>query len=279
LQHAEHLPHAVDPTDDNWHLDGSRHIDHDHLILTIAGTVNGAAPAAGATPAFTLQLDALSFFQNGLVGINTVDMSGTTTTDSYNSRTGLTGDQGDVLSNGGVTMSNSATVNGNATATSFSLSGSSKITKRRILPTQLTSFLAVSVPVDLTDLGTIKLSKGSMRTLGPGSYQVKDVSLSGGTLVIDNAAGPVTLYVTGQFTVSSGQVMMTDPNPEKFAMYIASTKQAAVNSNGTFAGVIYAPRAVVTLTGSGQFWGSFIGQQMKLTGSARIHYDPALRGE
>jgi len=118
-----------------------------------------------------------------------------------------------------------------------------------------------------------------MRTLGPGSYSVTDVSLSGGTLVIDNAADPVTLYVTGQFTISSGRVTMTDPNPEKFAMYIASTKQAAVNSDGTFAGVIYAPQSVVTLTGSGQFLGSFVGQQMKLTGSARVHYDTALRGE
>jgi hypothetical protein len=279
LQHAEHLPHAVDPTDENWHQDGTRHIDHDHLILAISGTVDRAAPAAGATPAFTLHLDALSFFQNGLVGISAIGMSGTTATDSYNSRTGLTGDRGDVLSNRGITMSNSATINGNATAASFSLSGSSKITKRRITLTQPTSFLAVSVPVDLTDLGTIKLSKGSMRTLGPGSYQVEDVSLSGGTLVIDNATGPVTLYVTGQFTISSGQVTMTDPNPEKFAMYIASTKQAAVNSNGTFAGVIFAPQSVVTLTGSGQFLGSFVGQQMKLTGDAKVHYDTALRGE
>ena len=50
-------------------------------------------------------------------------------------------------------------------------------------------------------------------------------------------------------------------------------------SDGMFAGVIYAPQSVVTLTGSGQFLGSFVGQQMKLTGSARVHYDTALRGE
>jgi hypothetical protein len=279
VQHAEHLPHAVDPTDADWHQDGTRHIDHDHLILTIAGTVNGAAPAAGATPAFTLHLDALSFFQHGLVGINAISMSGTTLTGSYNARTGLSGNRGDVLSNGGLSMSNSATINGTTTATSFSVSGSSQITGTRITPPRPTSFLAVSVPVGLTDLGTIKLSNGNTRTLGPGSYKVTDVSLSGGTLVIDNAAGPVTLYVTGQFTISGGQVTMTDPNPEKFAMYIASTKQAAVNSKGTFAGVIYAPQSVVTLTGSGQFLGSFVGQQMKLTGSAKVHYDPALRGE
>src|SRR5262245_40136808 len=57
LPHAEHLPHSVDPSDGNWHLDGSRHVDHNHLILTIAGTVNGGVPPAGATPVFTLQLN------------------------------------------------------------------------------------------------------------------------------------------------------------------------------------------------------------------------------
>src|SRR5262249_22382920 len=52
LQHADHLPHSVDPKDPNWHLDGSRHVDHDHLILAIMGTLNGVPPKPGSTPAF-----------------------------------------------------------------------------------------------------------------------------------------------------------------------------------------------------------------------------------
>ena len=279
LQHAEHLPHAVDATDGNWHQDGTRHIDHDHLILTIAGTVNGAAPAAGATPAFTLQLDALSFFQNGLVGTSAVSMNGMTLTDSYNSRTGLAGVRGDVLSNADISLSNSATINGNATATSFTLSGTSAINGTRITPTQPTSFLAVYVPVGLTDLGTIKVSSGQTQTLSPGSYQATSVSVSGGQLIIDNAAGPVTIYVTGAVSVSSGQVTLADPNPEKFAIYVASTKTVAVKSDGTFAGVVYAPQSSVALSGSGQFKGAFVGLKMDLSSNAKVHYDTALRGE
>jgi hypothetical protein len=279
LQHAEHLAHSVDPTDGNWHLDGTRHIDHDHLILVIDGTVGGATPAPGSTPAFTLQLDALSFFQNGLVGTDAVSMSGATLTDSYDSRTGLAGVRGDVLTNGGLSMSNAATINGNATATSFSLSGSASINGTRITPTQPTSFLAVNVPVGLTDLGKIDLKSGMAQTLSPGSYKVTDLLLSGGQLVINNVAGPVTIYVTGAVTVSSGQVIITDPNPEKFAIYVASTKTAAVKSDAAFAGVIYAPQSTVTITGTGQFQGAFVGKQMKLSGSAQVHYDTALRGE
>src|SRR6184192_4125716 len=68
LQHQERQPHAVDPTDGNWHMDGSRHVDHNHLILAIAGRVNGAAPAAGATPPFDLVTSTYSLFYRGLVG-------------------------------------------------------------------------------------------------------------------------------------------------------------------------------------------------------------------
>jgi len=279
LQHAEHLPHSVDATDEHWHLDGTPHIDHDHLILVIDGTVNNATPAAGSTPAFTFQLDTYSFFQNGLVGTEAVSMSGTTLTDSYNSRTGLAGVRGDVLTDGGIAMSNSATINGNATATSFSLSGQSLINGTRTTPTQPISFLSVSVPIGLTDLGKIDLKSGMAQTLAPGSYKVTDLSVSGGQLVINNVAGPVTVYVTGAVTVSSGRVTITDPNPEKFAIYVASTKTTAVKSDAAFAGVIYAPQSTVTITGSGQFQGSFVGKQMKLSGAAQVHYDTALRGE
>lgn len=35
--HAERRPHEVDSADPDYHLDGTRHIDHEHLILAISG--------------------------------------------------------------------------------------------------------------------------------------------------------------------------------------------------------------------------------------------------
>src|SRR6185295_5438423 len=52
LQHQERQPHAVDPTDPNWHLDGSPHVDHNHLIIAITGTLFGVKLPAGATTPF-----------------------------------------------------------------------------------------------------------------------------------------------------------------------------------------------------------------------------------
>jgi len=45
----------LDPDDPMWHVDGTRHIDHDHLIVAIHGRLrNGSLPPAGLTPRFHL---------------------------------------------------------------------------------------------------------------------------------------------------------------------------------------------------------------------------------
>lgn len=48
LAHGERSLHGIDPVDGNWHLDGTPHIDHNHLVVAIMGTVNGAKPKPGA---------------------------------------------------------------------------------------------------------------------------------------------------------------------------------------------------------------------------------------
>ena len=46
---------ASDEDTGDWHADGSRHVDHDHLLIAIRGTLpNGRVPSAGATPPFQL---------------------------------------------------------------------------------------------------------------------------------------------------------------------------------------------------------------------------------
>ena len=43
--------------DPDWHADGTPHIDHNRIVVAIAGTLaNGSRPQPGATPAFQLQI-------------------------------------------------------------------------------------------------------------------------------------------------------------------------------------------------------------------------------
>jgi len=45
-------------SDPDWHRDGSRHVDHDHIVVAIRGRVGGATtPAPGETPPFTLVVE------------------------------------------------------------------------------------------------------------------------------------------------------------------------------------------------------------------------------
>lgn len=48
---------ALDPADPAWHVDGTRHVDHDHLVIAIAGALeDGGKPAAGSTQPFDLSI-------------------------------------------------------------------------------------------------------------------------------------------------------------------------------------------------------------------------------
>ena len=101
LAHEERSPHAIDPGDSNWHLDGTPHIDHDHQILAITGTLpSGARPAPGATPAFDLVVETFTLFHHGLFAGDRVEVKGEAEVDSYDSATGEPGTAGDVRSNG-----------------------------------------------------------------------------------------------------------------------------------------------------------------------------------
>ncbi len=282
LQHDEKQAHSVDPSDANWHQDGSRHIDHDHMVLAIAGTVNGNAPAPGATTAAELVFKTFSIFQHGLVGASSIHMNNVAFTDSYNSATGLPGADGDLRSNGQITLSNLALVDGDATGFSFSQTNGATISGTKTTTTQALSFMPIAVPKELPDLGDIVRTNGQTYTLvGPASYKVGKIDLSNGArLIINNTAGPVTLYVTQAVTTTNtAQITATDTNPENFAMYMVNGNAVKLSNAGAFHGVVYGPQSVIDLTNGGQFYGAFVGSQVKLDNGAQVHYDTALRGE
>ncbi|MGE0684905.1 MAG: hypothetical protein AB7P69_28835 [Candidatus Binatia bacterium] len=281
LQHQERQAHTVDPTDSNWHEDGTPHIDHNHLILALTAQLNdGSFPVPGATPTFQLSFSTASLFHNGLVGATSIEMSGAASTDSYDSGS-LLGDlfvsNGDILSNGKITLKGLTTVRGNATGASFSVALLSRITGKKIISNQPTEFMPVMIPKLLPNLGRLTLGLGAIRTLGPGSYQVSDLVINGGTLVINNNAGPVTLYVTGKVDISIGAISMTNKDPERFAVYVAGSDGVTLGLLSSFHGVVYAPQSPVNISGLGQFYGAFIGNTVTVRDAATIHYDSALR--
>jgi hypothetical protein len=56
-RHLTDPDYFLDPNDPDWHVNGTRHIDHNHFVVAIHGLVDQAAlPAAGETPPFTFRV-------------------------------------------------------------------------------------------------------------------------------------------------------------------------------------------------------------------------------
>lgn len=283
VQHQERQPHQLDATDPNWHLDGTAHVDHNHLVVAVAAHLSdGSIPPPGATPPFELALTTASLFSQGLVGTQSINMSDFSTTDSFNSQTKQAGTQGSIASNGNITLTKNAVVRGDATAVTFTMRDRASITGTRNILFQPLTFLPVVLPTGLGSLGNVDVRAGQQQLVqGPASYQVANLTVSDtGALVIDNSQGPVTLYVTGNVSLAkNGIITVTDPNPEKFAIYATGNGNVTLSGQSRFYGVVYAPRSVVTLSDQGQFFGSYVGSQMVVDKKAGVHFDSALLGQ
>ncbi len=281
LGHEERAPHAVDENDPNWHLDGSRHIDHNHLILAIDGAFeNGDPPAPGATESFDLRLAAHSLFRSGLVGHATMTIRDDAKTDSYDPETRTSASNGDIYSNGRIDVVGRAVVAGDASGAQINLKQKAQILGDTYLVTEPISFMSIQTPQGIEDLGDLTIGVGeTFRIDGPGSFQVGDLYLySGAQLVIDNAAGPVTLYVSGVIEMWANSIVETaSVDPEQFAIYATSGESISMWANGGgFYGVVYAPYSQMKLM-SGQFFGAFVAAEAIASGDTQVHYDETLR--
>lgn len=266
LEHEERAAHQLDPRDPNWHMDGTPHIDHDHLVLSILGSVGGAAPPAGSTPAFDLVIEAFGLFHEGLAADGYMEVKGDARIAS------------DVRSNGDLKVTGKAIVDGDATAFRFQIDSSATVTGDKIRATYAEPMMRVQVPTGLLRLGDVLVKSRQSVLVRPGSYEARSVKVdSDATIYVDNANGPVTIYVTGSAEFA-GRVVVTDPDPEKFAVYLAGTGTLRFKNHQVFTGVVYAPEGVIEIDG-GDFFGAFVGDAAVVSNRARVTFDPALGSE
>jgi hypothetical protein len=285
LDHYERTVHAVDASG-SWHADGTRHVDHDHLVVALIGRLaDGSLPVPGATPEFTLRVRALSLFHRGLTGSSSVALGPLAVTTSFDSRKGLLGAaglRGDVYTNGQLKMSTLSVVGGNASAASFSMGLGAVVLGKRSAASTSETYMAATAPKDLVNLGDVSLTTllGRRTIVGPGSFRADRITVTNGSqLFIDNSAGPVTIYVADAVKVSgAGSIAVADPNPEKFALYLSGTGGASFSVVGNFYGVVYAPSSTVTLAGGGLFTGAFVGKTVNVNDASVIRYDESLLG-
>lgn len=247
--------------------------------------------------------DGLEF---GLFGRDGISMSGSFSTDSYDSSAGtyasqvsggFAGDGGDLGSNGGINAGG-GTVHGDATpGPGFTVSSPSNVTGATAPATS-----PVAVPPYVYSPAIA--SSGSYSgpgTLAAGVYRYDQFTLSGSSvLTID---GDVTLWVDGKFDasggstidllpgasltihhgtndfkVSGGGIINQDRAPERLQLFSASTTKVELSGGSDFHGVVTAPEAEFISSGGSHLYGAISARSATLSGDGWLHFDTALTG-
>ncbi|HWP40922.1 MAG TPA: TadG family pilus assembly protein [Tepidisphaeraceae bacterium] len=221
-----------------------------------------------------------------LVGIDSVSLSGVARIDSYNSADGSydpsrAGSKTVVVSNGNITVGSACTIYGEAhPGPGASLIGAASVTgSTSPLPAPLNfpmpsvdpSYNNAAIASYLTASNDLDLSGKKTYTLNSGVYFVRNVSLAGTANL--RVRGQVTLYVYGNLLLN-GTVDVQSERPGDFKIRMTSPgTSVSIGGNSALYADLYAPASTVTLSGTGDFYGTVVGKTLSVIGRAGIHYD------
>jgi hypothetical protein len=210
-------------------------------------------------------------------------------------------DGGHVASNMDIVMNSGAKVFGNATpgpghAVSYStnnlVTGSDKPASEvfdfpAIVPPPTISKGALLIPPSGTETlpagvhgyDDLTLNKAAQLTVvGPATLVVKN--FTGGKdarLNIDATAGPVTIFVQGNYShLSNFQSQPVGSSPMAVAFMVQGTSDVVFPSGSKVHGAYYVPNANVLFASSCEAWGSFAANRIDMSSSMRFHYDESL---
>lgn len=268
-----------------------------------------------------LSLDTGNIFENGLFGDEFLDITGTVVTDSYDSSIGTYASQatnvdgdgnsfasenGDIGSNGGVSVGGTSFIHGDAVAgpgNSTTLGVNAEVsgsTSPATSPTPLPSVTYAPPPILATTFN--ETGKASTIAFPAGDYHFSTFSLGGGKVV--SITGEVTIYVDGDFSIGGTAAIEIEPGakltikqgpggtvdvdvfgtgfvnkdqlPTSLLIESASSGQVSLRGTADFYGAIYAPDADILMNGTSDTFGALIGNSVTTVGTSDFHYDEAL---
>ncbi len=234
----------------------------------------------------------------GLWGLSDVTVPGSVSIDSFNSTGGdydamAANADGDLCSNGTITVQGNATIEGDVLAIEVVLNGGSM----DISGVSEEADLAVTADavdfgdvatvndnalIPLTDNGAVafnaadkflKIPANDNLTLPAGTYYMKNITFdSPSTLSI---AGPVTIYMYGDFDASGSGTINTTMNPADFTIMSSGTT-VTIQGQVSFYGTIYAPNATVLLRGNADYYGAILADSIDFGGNFSFHLDESI---
>lgn len=235
---------------------------------------------------------------NGIWAIDSIKVPGTVSIDSYDSTAGLydagsAGTNGDLCSNGSITVSGSADIFGDVLASDITLNGGALtitgISEESIDPVDAPPIDFSDVDnnndnntIGLTGQGNAALNSGDELILGagdnvtlpPGTFYFKRIDMTGDAWI--GLSGQTTIYLDGDLEMTSNAIFNTTTNPAELEI-ISSATTIKMTGNVEFYGSIYAPFATISLKGNSDYYGALVGSIVDFGGNFSYHVDESLQ--
>lgn len=286
-----------------------------HAVEVIVGgktVFDNVSVYAGDTTTVTLGTDSLPVFCNAICGIDSVRFSGRPVVDSYSS-TGGFGTGGNVGSNGWVDVDN-GTVKGGVAAGTDLISGPNGEVWCDVLVGEDTDDMEGTISgkieygfdpspccirIDVDSIvnaaetnnnnddidsqflnGThFSISGNDTTTLNAGTYYFTKFDLKGKAKVNINGVVKIRMDSPGNFKVTgNGASLNKSGTAANLDILSNASGDVDISGNGfTFYGVVYAPRADISVSGNPKVYGALLGKTVFVSGNnTKIHYDVTL---
>jgi hypothetical protein len=197
-------------------------------------------------------------------------------------------ENGDVGSNGPISMDSNTVVWGDATpgpSSSVAQNGNSEVTGSTTPLLTPVVFPPITVPAggpgaNALVNGTQSRAAGTyFNVAGPATIVVRNLTVdSNSEIRIDASGGPVTFYVARNFTLNSNaKIYSLTRTPADVAFNLSSAPANTVlfDSNVELYGTVYAPQADIRIDSNAQIFGSIVAWRLELNSNSMIHYDEA----
>lgn len=249
------------------------------LVVKSQGSVGDGGMLRG------VQINYVTPRSYSLVGINSLTLSGSAFTDSYDASVGAYSlatakAGGSIGSNGNITLNDTARVNGDVrygSAGTATIAPTAVVTGVTAPLSSPVSYPSVTLPPAGTyyDLGNINRSSGTITVPG-GTYLIRNLTLSGTAKIVWN--GPVKLYIRDSYNVSGNVVINTYQNlpVNRQLFFLPTCTNATWGGTNVCVGDLYAPDTNFTISGNVEKMGRVIAKNITNSSTKGMHYDESL---
>ena len=256
-------------------------------------TVFGASFGINSATINAISVARVNIGKYGLVGLDWITLSGNSMASYFSHNSTQLAGYGNIASNGNVLLGGSSHIDGNVhvglgkTASGGTINGSIRTLYAPLVypngdatPYGPTSNNNNVIPNYAMSANSMNIASNKSVVLPAGHYFFEDFTLAaGGDLIVN---GPATIYCYGTVNMSGNATtnqnlpgnltIVMVPNP------YTGNPPGSINVGSTTAlyASIYAPQSAVTLSGTGDIYGSVVGKSVNMSGTSGVHYDLSL---